>query len=145
MPYATQANLIDRFSHAELIQLTDRPDRADPENAGTIDSSVLNQAIADADAEINSYLTAYPLPLAVVPANLLRIACDITRYYLYDDQMPDLVLKHYKDAIDWLKLVAAGKIKLPPDVLGNVPVTASDDVDFQTQDSVFTPNTLSGF
>lgn len=145
MPYATQSNLITRFSEAELIQLTDRPDRSDPENAGTIDSSVLNQAIADADAEINSYLTAYPLPLAVVPANLLRIACDITRYYLYDDQMIEPVQKRYKDAIDWLKLVAAGKIALPPDTLGNVPVTASDDVDFQMQDSVFTPNTLSGF
>lgn len=145
MPYTTQQNLIARFGAAEIIQLTDRPDRADPQNAGSIDVSVLNQAIADADAEINSYLTAYPLPLAVVPANLLRIACDVTRYYLYDDQMPEPVLKRYKDAIDWLKLVAAGKVSLPPDALGNVPTPATDDVDYVAAESVFTGSSLSGF
>lgn len=145
MPYITQQNLIDRFGAAEIIQLTDRPDRADPQNAGSIDVSVLNQAIADADAEINSYLTAYPLPLAVVPANLLRIACDVTRYYLYEDQMIEQVQKRYENALAWLKLVAAGKVALPPDALGNVPTPATDDVDYVAAESVFTGSSLSGF
>lgn len=143
--YCTYQDLIDRFGVTELVQLTDRPDRTDPENAGSFDPVVIRQAIRDAEAEINSYLTAYPLPLAVVPANLLRIACDVTRYYLYEDQMIDQVQKRYDNALAWLKLVAAGKVVLPPDALGNVPTPATDDVDYVAADSVFTGSSLSGF
>lgn len=139
MSYCTAQQLIDRFGESELTQITDR------EQAGGIDYAVLDQAIADADAEINAYLTAYPLPLAVVPANLVRIACDITRYYLYEDQMIDQVQKRYKDAIDWLKMVAAGKINLPADALGNLPAATGSDVDFVANESVFTSGNLSGF
>lgn len=35
MPYCTRQNLTDRYGEPELIQLSDRPGRADPENAGT--------------------------------------------------------------------------------------------------------------
>jgi phage gp36-like protein len=134
--YATVQQLINRFGEAELIQLTDRPTRADPENAGTIDADVIEQAIADADAEINSYLTAYTLPLAVVPANLVRIACDITRYYLYDDQMIDIVEARYKNAIRYLEQVAAGKIALGADTAGTTP-PADSVIEFQSDPPVF--------
>lgn len=125
MPYATKQNLIDRFGEDELIQITDRHTRSDPENSGTIDTVVLDQAIADADAEINGYLNAYALPLSVVPANLIRIACDITRYYLYDDQDIETVTKRYDSAIAYLRMVASGKISLGADVAGNVPAEAT--------------------
>lgn len=139
MPYATQQNLIDRFGEPELIQLTDRA------QTGAIDAAVLDQAIADADAEINSYLTAYSLPLLVVPANLVRVACDIARYYLYDDQMVESVKQRYDNAIAWLKLVAAGKIVLPADATGELPEPTSNDVEFTAADTVFNTNTLGGF
>lgn len=144
MPYSTQQNLIDRFGAAEIIQLTDRPDRADPQNAGSIDVSVLNQAIADADAEINAHLTSYPLPLTTVPPKLVRIASDIARYYLYDDQMTDTVRQRYEDALAYLKAVAAGKIPLPPDAFGAAPA-ATDDVDYTAAETVFTQQALKGF
>jgi len=112
MSYCTVQHLIDRFSEAELIQLTDR------DNTGSIDYAVLDQAIADADADINAYLTAYPLPLAVVPANLTRLACDIARYYLHDDQAIEPVTTRYDTAIKYLMAVAKGQITLGPDVLG---------------------------
>lgn len=144
MSYCTQQNLIDRFGAAEIIQLTDRPDRADPLNAGSIDVSVLNQAIADADAEINAHLTSYPLPLSVVPANLVRIACDIARYYLYEDQMTDTVRQRYENALQYLQAVAAGKIPLPPDAFGTAPA-ATDDVDYTAAETVFGAKNLTGF
>lgn len=130
MTYCTVQNLTDRFSDDELIQLTDRA------NLGVINVTVLNQAISDADAEINGYLTAY-LPLASVPANLVRIACDITRYYLYDDAVTDQVQLRYDQAIKYLVQVAKGMISLGPDVTGAVADSTNNSVDFTVSPSVF--------
>jgi len=131
--YCTQQNLIDRFGQLEIIQLTDRSTPP----AGTINATVLNQAIGDADAEINSYLTGYTLPLAVIPANLVRIACDITRYYLYEDRVIEQVQTRYNDAIKYLVQVAKGVIKLGPDTAGTVAEVASDSAQFSSSPSVF--------
>lgn len=134
MPYCTQQNLIDRFDAAELIQRTDRA------NLGVIDAAVLAQAISDADAEINSYLTAYPLPLATVPANLVRIACDITRYYLYDDVVTDQVKARYDSAIKYLVQVGRGLISLAPDQAGVVAAATEAGAQFSSSPSVFGRN-----
>lgn len=131
MPYCTKQNLIDRFGETELMQRTDRT------GTGVIDDAVLAQAIADADAEINGYLTAYLLPLATVPANFVRIACDITRYYLYDDAVTEAVKAHYDNAVKYLSQIASGKISVAPDTSGTVTVTASAEVEFQSSASVF--------
>lgn len=110
MPYATQQQLIDRFGEAELIQLTDR------NNVGAIDTTVLNQAIADAGAEIDGYLAGrYQLPLATVPVILALYCGDITRYRLYDDGATEEVRKRYEDAMKFLRLVAEGKVRLGAD------------------------------
>ncbi|MGZ5055670.1 MAG: gp436 family protein [Methylobacter sp.] len=134
MAYCTEQNLIDRYGETELIQLTDQA------NAAVIDTGVLNSAIADADAEINSYLTAYALPLATIPANFERMACDITRYYLFGSSVPELVQKRYDNAISYLKLVAKGGINIAPDTSGTVAAPSSDDVAFQSSPSVFGRN-----
>lgn len=131
--YCTQANLTDRFSEREIIQLTDRSTPP----AGTINTTVLNQAIADAEAEINSYLTGYTLPLATVPANLVRIACDITRYYLYEDRVIEQVQTRYNDAIKYLMQVAKGTISLGPDTSGEVAAVSTDSAQFESSASVF--------
>lgn len=105
--YCTQSDLVIRFGQAELIQLTDTT------GSGQIDAAVVTQAIADAEAEIDAYLTArYSLPLASVPANLERLACDIARYRLYADRPTDLVDIHYRDAIRYLEQIGRGVIAL---------------------------------
>lgn len=107
MSYCTVADLINqkRDGEIELIQLTDT------DNDGGIDYAIVDQAIARADSEINSYLLAY-LPLAVIPDNLVYLACDITRYYLYGDQITDRVEALYLQAIAYLKGVASGRFPL---------------------------------
>ena len=112
MSYCEEQDLIDRFGEQELIQLTDRT------QSGNIDDDVLNRAIADADAEIDSKLsTRYTLPLISVPAILTSYACDIARYRLYDDQIVDVVTERYKQALNWLKDIAEGKANLPADAI----------------------------
>ncbi|WP_275100146.1 gp436 family protein [Sedimenticola hydrogenitrophicus] len=139
MPYATTQDLIDRFAEAELIQLTDRT------GAGVIDTDVLDRALVDADGEIDGYLSGrYALPLAAVPPVLVRVACDITRYHLYDDAVVDQVRTRYEDARRYLESVATGKVQLGlPASAGAVTVSGSPEVDAPAR--IFTGDTLEGF
>lgn len=107
MTYATQTDLIERFGELELAQRTNRVDGA------TIDTVVLGRALADADAEIDSYLaTRYTLPLSSTPPVVNRLACDITRYRLFDDGVPETVRVRYLDAVSVLKRLASGDMLL---------------------------------
>jgi phage gp36-like protein len=113
MPYCAKQDMKDRFGEGQMIQLTDRT------GAGIIDDTVLNQAIGDADGEINSYLTKrYDLPLATVPPALVLKACDLTRFYLYEVAVPEAVQKRYDNAVVWLRGVAKGDISLGLDGAG---------------------------
>ena len=109
MAYATQQDLIDEFGEQQLIQLTDL---ADPP-AETIDAAVLARAQARADGEIDAALAGrYSLPLASVPTLLIGVACDVTRFYLYRDAMPEEVRKRYENATKMLREIAAGRLGL---------------------------------
>lgn len=107
MTYCAQADLVTRFGNEEMLQLTD------PTNTGSINATILGAAQADADAEIDGYLGGrYQLPLTTVPAVLTRIACDLTRYYLYGDVPLTHVRQRYEDAIKFLVGVSKGSVLL---------------------------------
>jgi phage gp36-like protein len=131
--YASQQDLVDRFGEQELIQLTDRGDPP----AGAVDATAVAHALADADAEIDSYLGRYTLPLTVVPAALERIACDIARYRLYEDRATEQVRARYDDALRFLRAVGEGKLTLGPDTGGRVADAASDTIAFEPGQKVF--------
>jgi len=135
MPYATKQAMIDRFAEREVIALTDRDD------AGVIDDAVLQAALVNADAEINPYLeNRVALPLATVPLILVGYACDIARYRLTGAAVieTDTIARRYRDAIEFLKLFAAGKVSLGLDS-GNAQPAApvSSRVQFATAGTVF--------
>lgn len=107
MPYCTQQNMIDRFGVEELTELTDR------EQLGEIGQAVLDAAIADATADIDMYLsTRYTLPLSIVPAVLTRLCCDIARFYLHGNNVPEHINDRHDTAIDLLESIAKGDIDL---------------------------------
>jgi phage gp36-like protein len=108
MTYATLTAMVAQFGEPELVQRTDRSD------AGVVDQAVLDRALVDADAEIDSYLgTRYALPLASTPILLVRLAADITRYRLYDDGVPATVRQRYEDCVSLLKRLSSGDVVLP--------------------------------
>ena len=114
MSYATQADLEARFGASEVLQLADR------DGNGAIDTGVLDMTLADTDAEIDAYLVGrYSLPLATVPSNLVRIACDIARYRLWKDMASEEVRQRYADAVRYLEKVASGALSLGPDGSGD--------------------------
>lgn len=106
MAYCTIADMLSRFGESELVQLTNP--------GGTVvDEAVLGQVILDAAAEIEAYLGGrYALPLNPVPKVLVRIACNLARYYLYDNESNEAVEKGREDAVGFLKSVAKGDIRL---------------------------------
>jgi phage gp36-like protein len=106
--YAVKADMLTRFGAEELVLLTDHD-----ADAGVINDAVLDQALADASAEIDGYLGGrYTLPLPTVPAVLTRISCDIARYLLHDEHAPERIEKRYDGAISFLTKLGKGSISL---------------------------------
>ena len=143
MSYATKADMVLRFGAQELIQITDR------ERIGDIDDSVLDRAIADAEAEINASLQdRYALPLTTVPPLVTRIACQLIRYFLYDNGAPENVSVSATEARAVLKGIAAGTLRLGLDAAGAAPVPATAltiDSTRTDKDRVFTGVSLADF
>lgn len=136
MSYAIRQDLIDRFGQQELLQLLDR------DGDGIEDSGLLTRVLADADAEIDSYLSGrYTLPLSPVPARLPALACDIARYRLYATQATDEVRNRYQDAIKFLTLVAKGEVELGT----NTPVATGGSPKSDAPDRVFTRDSLDDY
>ncbi len=118
MPYCTKQDMIDRFGQSELVDLTDRAD------LGVIDDTVLTRAIDDASAEIDSYLSGrYELPLDNVPSVLVRFACNMARYHLYDEGASEQVNKNYDGAVKFLRAVSKGDASIGPASDGSEPQT----------------------
>lgn len=140
MTYATQADLIDRFGEEELAQRTNRVDGL------TIDAVVLARALADADAEIDGYLaTRYSLPLASVPAVLVRLGADMARYRLYDDGVPETVAQRYKDAVALLNRMAKGEVQVAGSALLPIAPGAGQAVAVQAPERVFGAAALQSY
>lgn len=95
----TQADLVERFGEAEIAALSDHDAHQ------SINAAVVDKAIADAVAEVNSYLAPVGLVGITPPKALVLKACDIARYYLHEDGATEIVRERYKQAIAWLKEV----------------------------------------
>ena len=112
MAYCTQADLLEQISQDKLIQLTDDDD------AGIVDSDMVTRAIADADAEIDSYCgTKYDIPFSPVPVMIRKVSVDIAIYNLYARRQgaPEDRKERYDDAISFLKDIAKGIASLGSD------------------------------
>lgn len=113
MPYVTQQQLVERFSQDKLVQLTDRADD------GTLDASVLNEAIADAGRVIDAFVAPrYSLPLSqarIDASPLTRMAGDLVIYYLQGDLATEESERRYKEAMAFLKDVQGGRASLGAD------------------------------
>jgi phage gp36-like protein len=113
MAYATGADLELAFGAQELIALADR------NRDGVADVAVLERALDEASAEIDSYvlnrLAARPDP---VPPQLRAIACDIARYRLSASNPREATLERYRQALAALRDIATGKAVIGLDVSG---------------------------
>jgi phage gp36-like protein len=131
MTYATQVDLETRYGADEILALADRGGN------GVADSGVVSGAIATAEVEIDGYLAVkYSLPLATVPVLVTQLACDIARYRLWKDRASEQVRQGYEDAVDILKRLAGGGMRLT-DVAGTEAATDPATVSIVGPDRVF--------
>ncbi|EDS1905387.1 DUF1320 family protein [Salmonella enterica] len=132
MMYASAQDMRDRYENIDdLLRLPGTDD---------LNEKKLTQALNDAGALADSYLSAkYTLPLAVVPQVLVQHCCAIAFYYLCDQQPSDQARDRYREALTWLREVKSGSIPVGVDEAGSAP--ESDDLpQMQAEAPVFGRN-----
>lgn len=167
MPYATPTQLLLRYGAEEIAQRVDRgiPRMVTAEllTAAAAGESmaaqpqevqfrvaravlVLERALSDADDTINGYVSArYRLPLSVVPSWMERVACEMARYFLYDDQVTDTIKERYTACIATLRDVSTGKAQLGADSTSGDQPTSSAGAELVTGDRVWRRESSRGF
>lgn len=138
--YATRDDMISRFGEEEIRLLTDRDG-----SAGAIVDAVLDQALADASAEIDGYIGGrYSLPLATVPDVLVRLCCDMARYLLHDERAPEQLQKRYEACLKFLIRLGTGELSLGVlDASDTGP--SQNTAEIQSAGSVFARDNSKGF
>ena len=138
MTYAVLADLTTRFGVQAITELSD------PGNTGQLQQAVVDQALSDADDEINGYVgSTYQLPLATVPTLLVGIAADIALCKLYSDLPTATAQSRYDAAVRKLRDIAKGVIKL--DVAGVEPAQRADLIQIDSAPRRFTRDSLGGW
>lgn len=144
MSYATPQDMINRYPNRDLVQLTNE----DP-TVLTVDTTVLQQVLDDASAEIDGYLGGrFVLPLTDPPEVLNRLSTDIAMYRLQALRpVQDIAdaRQRYEDAIAMLTRVAAGEMTLGIATDGNATAASPSDQALQGPVRVFSRTTLKGF
>lgn len=117
MAYATVQDMIGRFGATEMLRLSS----VDGELPETVNAVPVEQAIADADGIIDTYLRKrYRVPLAPVPQSIVRASCILARYDLSvggDREPADQVKSDRKDVVAWLTQLSNGVATLEGAVL----------------------------
>ncbi len=119
MAYCALADITATIPEQTVTNLTD------DSGTGEADQGKVTAAIADADAEIDSYCAArYTVPFSPVPAVIRKCSVDVSVYNLYSrcaESIPDSRKERYKNAIELLKNIAKGVV-----TLGEVPSPATN-------------------
>lgn len=109
MAYAAQVDLENQYSVDVVKRL------ADQDNDGTIgpdDQAAMDDALSSASSIIDAYLgTRYSVPISNPPTVLRDLCVDIAWYRLAHSRLKQTqeMRLRYEDAINLLKLIAAGK------------------------------------
>lgn len=113
------------------------------------------QAIRDADAEIDGYLgKRYPVPVKKTPQVIRKFSKDIAVYNLAsrtgidEDDRENTIYIRYKNAIAFLLNVAKGIINIGIDedgAIGSNGSGAQDGFRMQSNERIFSRNTMRGW
>lgn len=139
--YVSQTDLERRFGAERLVELTQ-----DDTSLDTVDTDVLAEVIADAEAMVDGYVGArYSLPLSSPPAILTRLAAILTWYQLHERRhgAPENVAKDYANAMRSLRDISSGVL-----TLGTQPepsVNAGKKIHSTSSAPTFGRDNLKGF
>lgn len=141
--YATQQDIIDRYTEDQLLIVATHPDSTD-----AIDAVRVERALEDASAEIDGYLDVrYALPLtAPYPSELIRRCCDIAMYLLPVDalQRTEEQERRYKLTLQWLEKVRSGDVKLNVPLAEGETAETEDAASITSEERLFTRTKMRG-
>lgn len=143
MAYCTLADIVKLLPEELVIQLTD------DERVGAVNQSRVEEAIEQADAEIDGYVGArYSVPVVAAPAILNKLSVDISIYNLYSrrvGQMPDVRSERYKNALRQLEGIAKGVVSIGVTPEPAAQTESGGPANTKTEnDRVFTRDILKG-
>ena len=142
--YSTISDIQKLIGEDELIKLS-----SDQETA---DNDIIERAISDADAEINSYLaTRYLTPLiSPIPTIIRKFSVDIAIYNLASrrDAENEIRTQRYKDSIKFLTNVSKGIVDIPAQSAAGETALESaqtNEVTISNPQRIFSRASLQGF
>lgn len=111
MPYCTQGDIEKQIPADVLIELTDDT------GTGSVVADKVDRAIADADEEIDAFVSMkYSLPFATTPGLIRRMSVDLAICNLYARRAHLLIPESRKERCEedrkMLKEIAKGGLKL---------------------------------
>lgn len=144
MAYSVLNDLKKLIPEETLIQLTD------DEGYGITNQTRIDEAIAQADAEIDSYCGGkYSVPFAApAPDIIKKISVDIAIYNLYSrrvEVIPETRTERYKNAIRQLEGISKGVISIGEDPAPSAPAEGGVKTNKTNDDRTFTKDKLEGF
>lgn len=141
MPYCNLIDIKRMVDEAVLISLTD------DEDSGDVVSSVVDAAISDADAMIDTYLAGkYSVPISPTPSIVRKLSVDIALYNLFSrrGRVSEATEQRYKDAVSMLRDVSKGNAAIAGAT--DAPEERSDDVVIITNSTrLFSRSSMAGF
>ncbi len=143
MAYCTLTDLKKLLPEDLLIQLTD------DEGAGVVNQGRVDEAIAGADTEIDSYCgVKYTVPFASpVPDLAKKVSIDIAIYNLYSrkvEEIPSTRAERYKNAIRQLEGIAKGLVSIG-EATEPTAAAGADGAEISSSDRIFTRDNMAGF
>jgi phage gp36-like protein len=143
MPYSTVDDIKKMLPEDLIVQLTD------DEATGSINQPRMEEAIAQADAEIDSYCgERYSVPFATVPDIVKKLSVDLAIYNLYSRlvrDMPEVRTERYRSSIRQLEAISKGNISLGVDPAPQAHSGGRAETNRPADENVFTREKLKGF
>ncbi|WP_137971869.1 gp436 family protein [Pseudomonas sp. F(2018)] len=139
-------SLVDGLLLAKAVRGDDLSDYSSEEQAAAAAAQAnIERSLLDADSTINGYLASrYQTPVVQAADVLERIACQLARYFLYDDAVTDQVKKNHDDSIAFLRDVSRGNVQLGPGDSG-ATAQSSAGAEMVSESLVFSRDNSKGF
>ncbi len=152
MGYSTRAEVREMLKDDVLDPILGDAFLDDASNREELMGPVIDEAIADADGEIDGYLAKrYRVPLAPAPKVINKFSKDIAIYNLFSrmgiekDSDHGIYLTRYNAAIKFLTMVAEGKVSVGADADGDPASAAATGFTVKSSPRLFSRNSMRGF
>ena len=151
MSYSTRTEVREMIKDDALNAIIGDAFIEEPAQREELVAPLIDEAIADADGEIDGYLAKrYAVPLAPVPQVINKFSKDIAFYNLFSRIGIDegtgekTYLNRYNAAVKFLTLVAEGKVSIGADIDGDPASAAAAGFSIRSSPRLFNRDQMRG-